>query len=232
MASQTRSVQFTSIPPVLEYYQGEELPQWRIAPNRGNDIFTYDGDDLQEGIEKLEKNLKQIKDEGSAAIYVLTITDGNKEQSAGIRFREYSENYVPGLVGGAMVGNEIISMLRAQEKKIQELSTKIDELEGEDETEPQSNDDALGAIARLLENPFVTGFLSKVLDGSAKPKQAIAGVPGVESENLTEDQKIETALRILRQHDERLGDHLIKLARIASNSPAKFKNLIGLLSLY
>lgn len=230
MSSVKQSIQFRSVKAILEYYRESELPCWEISHNK-QPIYEYDNDDMTEGENKLEGNLETLKKEGGAGIYALTIFSDQKKRCVGFRFKEYSDEYVPGIVGGASVSNEILSLLRSQETELKELRKRITEME---EEEDDDDNDGLGSIGELLKNPLIAGFLEGLLKQNNTPGQRAATLSGVPGAGIkqTDEQRIEAAIEILKKYDTNLPAHLEKLARIAQNNPPKFKNLIGLLSLY
>lgn len=232
--SAKKSIQFRSIPLIMEYYREYELPCWEILHDKVP-IFRYDEDDQEVGAEKLQHKLNMLKKEGSAGIYTLRLyADGNDSLSCGFRLNEYSENYLPGVSGGLAGGyNEIMSELNAMKEEIK----KLQEDEDDDDDEGMAG---LGQIGTLLENPIVqtllAGVLQKFLPGQQQPQDQDQARPGMHAINgviinpQDQDQKINQAIATLKQYDTQLGDHLLKLARIAETKPAKFKNLLMMLT--
>lgn len=231
--SQAKTIQFKSIENIIAWYgEDDNLIEWTIAYGKEPPVFQYRGEDKTEGTEKLRTNLVAMYNDRSAAIYTIRLHEGDEIiLSCNFRLHDHSELYVPGMIGGATANNEIISMLKAQEKQMEAISKRLNDLEGEDEDDEDEDTGQLGAIGKVLENPFVQGFLSKLFDtGLNQQQQKPAAISGV-FDSDTQDQKISKAISILKQHDEKLGDHLLKLASIAQNNPTKFKSLISTLIL-
>jgi hypothetical protein len=234
--SAKKSIQFRSVPLIMEYYREYELPCWEILHDKVP-IFRYDDDDQEMGAEKLQHKLNMLKKEGSAGIYTLRLYgDGNESLSCGFRLNEYSENYLPGVAGGVPAAyNEIMSELNAMKEEIKKLQDEDD-----DDDEGMAG---LGQIGTLLENPLVqtllAGVLQKFLPGQPQQQPqdqdparpgGLHAINGVIINPQDQDQKIAQAIAALKQYDTQLGDHLLKLARIAETKPAKFKNLLMMLT--
>jgi hypothetical protein len=56
------------------------------------------------------------------------------------------------------------------------------------------------------------------------PVTSMAGIA------IDEAAALEKAIEILSKHDEYIGQHLLKLAKIAENNPAQFNMLISMLN--
>lgn len=231
--SAKKSIQFRSIPLIIEYYREYELPCWEIQHDKVP-IFRYDGDDTVEGEEKLQHKLNMLKKEGSAGIYTLTLYgDGADKLACGFRLNEYSDNYIPGVAGGVPAYNEIMSELNA-------LKAEMKKMREDDEDEDEDGMAGLGQIGTLLENPVVQTLLAGVLT-KVFPQQSqqpghdvnpggLHAINGVIINPQEQEQKISQALFILKKYDTQLGDHLLKLARLAETNPAKFKSLLMMLT--
>lgn len=228
--SQARTIQFKKIPLILEYYEDEDFTSWQIK--HGKEVhFSYSDEDKIAGSEKLKKVLGNLYSEGSSAIYTLRIYDDENEMCCNFRLHDHSELYVPGVVGGMPAQNEILSLLRAQEKQLEAMNERLKELEDDDEDDDEGEGEGLGSIGGLLANPFVQGFLGKLFDSGLKDQPTKPAAISGAFDSETQEQKISRAIAILKQHDEKLGDHLLKLASIAQSNPTKFKSLISTLIL-
>lgn len=233
--SQAKSIQFKSVEAIVAWYSEEDAPDnWKIAYGKEPPVFQYNGDEKTDGIEKLRRNLNQMFAERSAAIYTIQLFEGDKAvMSANFRLHDHSDLYVPGVPGGIGGTGEMISILRNLEKQNELITQRLDKLEEDDkdDDDDDTDDQGLGQINNFLNNPFVQGFLGKLFDGGLGQKQqkppAISGI----NENATQQEKINQAIEILKAHDDKLGDHLLKLASIAKSNPEKFKSLISTLIL-
>ena len=101
----------------------------------------------------------------------------------------------------------------------------LEDDEEEEEEEPETN-----VLTGLLNNPQMQSMLMGVLANIMTPSkpQAVAGVREI-SENSDENQKIETALEVLKANTPNLGDKLLKLADMATNNPGQYQMLIKML---
>ena len=66
-------------------------------------------------------------------------------------------------------------------------------------------------------------FLGKILAPKMSNQMALAGIPE------EQDEKILLAVNILKQHDECLGDDLIKLSEMAVTNNGQFNFLLSML---
>lgn len=102
----------------------------------------------------------------------------------------------------------------------QKLSSMMEE---EEEEESVSG---IEQINEIMKNPVVQqliGIIAGKISGNNNGQTGLAGIPA------EQDQKIEQALQILKTLDPLVGDHLLALAVIARDQPAKYQMAIGLL---
>jgi hypothetical protein len=104
-----------------------------------------------------------------------------------------------------------------------------DDEEIADQAEPKS------VIGALMDNPqiqgalagAVTAWLSKIMMPAGQP-YAVAGVPEVTDTDADQD-RIDAAIEILAAYDNKLADHLEKLAVMAQTDTDKFNFLLTML---
>lgn len=108
-----------------------------------------------------------------------------------------------------------------------------DNEETEEEVEEQMQpNNILGALVSnpQIQTAIATGMVN-LLGNFLKPNgqpTAVAGVPIDDDENDS-DQRINAAIEILKVHDDKLPEHLEKLATMAENNPQQFKGLLNFL---
>jgi RNA processing factor Prp31 len=197
-------------------------------------VLFRSGEDIEEGLAMLEEVLKLI--EHSNATYTLKTFE--KEGKASVRIKENTpcdgsfnfklleqDEYVERRNErfGAHGGNAMQSRLGALEAKIAELEL-VDE-----EEKPKSITDKIGAM--FLEEPekippMIAAIQSLVymITGKSQPAQT-AAIGSIPDDN---DAQINQALEILKQHDDKLGEHLMKLASIAQSDKAAWTMLINM----
>lgn len=123
-------------------------------------------------------------------------------------------------------------MFEAIEKLTAEVATlKAQQIEDEEEeAEPVENEMQNNFLGAILNNDqmksvlagVVANMASKFLSGTAAPT-ALAGT------DVTSQDRINTAIAVLSRHDDKLPEHLEKLALMAENETMKFKMLLGML---
>lgn len=225
---------------VLEFYSNQKGAPYKIvrSVNPAADAYiceVYEGKNKDEGYQQLEKWLTTINKNDTK--YCIVVTNGTKTTNAIFELNEQITKHVAGITQ-THTDPALLHLLNQQSEKLNELTSKINALEA-DEDEPGPT-----GIAGILTNehyaPFIAAIGGKVLDildGLAtkyKTKtingmnynqpSGIAGIP-----EQDEIKKIESAIAILMQYDNNLGDHLTKLANMAQNETAKFNMLIKML---
>jgi hypothetical protein len=237
--SLSKSVQFTSVDGVVNNYTEQGIPDFALF-NGKQMLSRYNGGDLQEGADILEKIIRGYDASRSMAVYTVCLYDRDPKQktlaiksttpydvSFNFRFHTQSEEYISGLGGHP---REIFPLWQ---KQLEELKQEIKELREEREdllAEIQERDAVpagnLDAITGLLNNPMVAGLIGKLL-GTPATAPALSGP----DQPQAEEEKLSRALEILVQADPLIGTHLLKLATVAVNDRAKFANLIAMLDL-
>lgn len=206
---------------------------------KGKDLlFSYNVDDTEGSYNFLAENLTAAEENGNRDILKIKfhpekekkfITDSTPV--TGTLFvrvcpwdpQEYRNN-LPMIMGP--VNNEILNKLTAMESRL----NAMDEEQEEEEAEIGATgmEGAIGKVESLLNNPIIqkiaaspmfNNLLSGLFGSNPVTQGSIAGIPN--------DEKINQAIEILKQHDDNIADDLYKLAMIAKNNPAMFNMLIN-----
>lgn len=212
-------------------------------------IFKFDaaeGEDIEEGATQLEEALDLIQD--SVAIFTLKVFEdlqgkirSNTPDAGAFNFRLS----IPDETGGDGHGwkNELFSRLNGIEKRLDER-----EEEEEEDAEDFLNSPVVGKIAGILGNPalqpiltnLLTAWLPKIFPpGSAAAANAQQTAVAVSSALQLQgaamagaahpDQQLQDAIAALKSVDPLLGYHLVRLAKIATEKPAQYDILVGML---
>jgi hypothetical protein len=125
-------------------------------------------------------------------------------------YAQRQQNYV------GNYNNAVLSRLEAIEKKIS------DDENDQDETENQPQ-----GLSGIVNNPefqsMIVSYIGAIVDRLIPIKKQSVAINGFE------DNKLETALTILKKHDPELENDLMILADMAENNPGQFKFLLSML---
>lgn len=224
------SVQFKGLESVLAAYENRNVPAWSLWQGK-QFMFKYEGTDIAEGAQILSDTLEMLA-RSSNAIYTLkiyeeltggkiksnTADDGSFNFKLDIDTQEISVQQY----GSIRQRNEVLERLEA-------IENRITEREQQDQEAPPAN--SLGMIGELLQlpavqpliQPLLSNILGKIMGSKAPatgmPAAAISGIEGGLNDAISE----------LQQADGNLPAHLSKLAAIAKNDPATFKQLLLML---
>jgi len=125
------------------------------------------------------------------------------------------------------INNAVTSRLAAIEQK-------LDEAEDYEEEKP---DGLMGKIGNILINEpekipvYLNAFQALVsfLTGKPMVNEPLPVISGIPGEADGEQLKIEQAIILLKPHDKKLGDHLLKLAEMAESDKASFSMLVNMI---
>jgi len=223
---------------VLHWFEtNAEHPYYSVWQSK-NLLFQNSADDMDVALQKLNDNISAAEQNGYNEVMILKlhpkkekngyVTD-KSEVIASFSFRPAElTNYVPvNQFQNSLPTNAILEKLNGIESRMAALETEEDDEIEQEEEKPKG---VAGILDNLLQNEqiqmalagIVTNFIGKMMPQNTN-NIALAGIP------VEQDEKILAALEILKQHDELLGDDLIKLSEMAVNNNAQFKFLLSML---
>jgi hypothetical protein len=223
-----QSVHFWGKANVLAAYRSLEIPAWSLWQGSQMLPFKYEGDEVDEGAEKLLATFNAMT-ESTNALYTLKVYETlpkdkkiskSTPDHGAFNFRLNLE--MQGLnqqqLQSVTSRTQLESELAAMKLELAELREQLDE-------EPETNDpDMWEKINGLLEKPAVVGAINRIFKLDIQPRAATIGnVPVVGEEKLIE------AIEILKQHDPRITEHMWKLALMAQQKPNNFQFLLSTL---
>ncbi len=238
MATASLSVQFRDPEDLAMFYRDEGIPAFAIKQRNALN-FKYEGDSMDEGLEKLVGLFKIMVKNKTAAIYTLCqynsfgdeITDKTPASlSNNFRFNEYGEAI--GFAGSGDGG--IAQQLKDMRAEIKALREEREEGDG----------NKLGVIGEILSmdavQPVVMAIAGLIADkiaqaggggnspqhGPAGELKRVSGIPGIKS-NWKDDPEVMRSLDTLNDKLDDFPELMGKLARIALNSPLKFALFVG-----
>lgn len=226
---------------VLRAYRFNKVPAWGLFLGK-EPMFSYEGDDLEEGAEMLEAVIDNLVEFMSMGTYQLRVY---RDIKAGITNRtEYNFSFRFQLLDDEEYDR------RNPNKTILALQKRIEELEQE---EPEPDNSAMGKIGAFLkQRPEIENFLmGKIIgwanqaftpkppmptsmagftnmDTTQQPGPQPAGPTSAELYNrLSPDEraKFDQAAYILLGTDPHIGTHLMKLATLLQTNPATYEAL-------
>lgn len=240
----------------IKFFSEQELPFFIITDAK-NIVCIAKNDKIDEvpaAAEKLRSTLKNFDTDSRSVykIYCFAEVPAAGFKGAPKKIIEQSEHdicfdfcaYQP----GASVGGEDAAYNKAlwkveRELKEREQAERLERIEAlltqrQIEDEAESDEDIAeqmqpkSIVGALFEHPQIQGalagavaaWLSKITMPAAAP-YAVAGVPG-QADALT---RIDAAISTLSAYDDKLAEHLEKLANMAVNDTNKFKFLLTML---
>jgi len=186
-------------------------------------------DDIDECIEKLKYYFDGITPDPKT-IYILKWWDEKPELNKGkisssadgsVKFVTNTNDEINEVVNGyreriGNYNNAILSRLEAIEQKIS------NDQDDQEETQPEPQ-----GLAGIVNNPefqsMIVSYIGAIVDRIIPVKKQSVAINGFE------DNKLETALSILKKHDPELESDLMLLADMAENNPGQFKFLLSML---
>ena len=211
---------------VLQFYNNQDGAAWQIFRKAyvKKDEYTFDkyeDDDKEEGALKLENALNDI-DNSNNEIYAILVYNGKSTASRLFKISGEVTKHISGINQGH-TDPALLALLNKQQEQLNELTSRFNAEDEEDE--PEQEHAILGLMKHEVYGPIIataiSGIVSKFMPAPAPT--ALAGVPD------EQEQKILQAIAILKNYDNSLGDHLLKLADIAQNNNAQFNMLLKML---
>lgn len=210
------NIQFKGMEAALEAFEMKNVDTWALY--QGRNLFHKGS-----GAAELETWLKLLK-ENTRGRYQLCVYEGKEPDQVNSK-TAHDGSFSFTLHEDAEVygSNDVATRMMEMDRRLKEIE------EGKDlEEEPT------GIIGQILNHPALETVLPMVVPrimdlifgkSNVEPVAAHATMAGVEDD----EQKLAEALRILRQADPGLPDHLTKLAKIAQEKPDQFKMLLSML---
>jgi hypothetical protein len=185
----------------------------RVSKKDDNGKYAYYGNDKDEGVELLEKYLRDLKQDGNNNKYSVHLVAAKKGFAPCITF-QFNDD-APAAVSSYRPDNEILSRLAAIENAIQ---TQPDE--DEDEDEPENNNILAGILNDPTMKNLLIGLIANVA-GSMMPKpQAVAGI----TDNETETEILQTIQKLFEK-----GVTVDDLKRLAAMDQGQITFLLSML---
>ena len=220
---------------VLHWFEtNAEHPYFSVWDTKKTILFQNSADDMDVAVQKLSENITAAEQNGYNDVLILKlhpkkeksgyVTD-KSETIASFTFRPVElPQYQP--YNQYQQNNSSNAIL----EKLTGIESRLNAIEEEEEEVEQPKGIA-GYVETLLQNEqiqsamagIVTNFLGKILAPKMSNQMALAGIPE------EQDEKILLAINILKQHDECLGDDLIKLSEMAVTNNGQFNFLLSML---
>lgn len=210
---------------VMQFYNNQEGAAWQIfrKANIKKDDYCfekYEDEDKEEGAEKLENALNDI-DNNNSEIYAIIVNNGKNTASRIFKVNSEVTRHISG-INQTATDPALLALLNKQQEQLNELTSRFN---AEDEDDSDDKSGMMGLINHELYGPMIatviSGIVTRLMPATAPT--ALAGVP------TEQDEKINQAITILKNYDNSLGDHLLKLADIAQNNNAQFNMLLKML---
>jgi hypothetical protein len=217
---------------VLDCFTSEGLPYYAIMDSKAIFSSNRNNDDIDEAADKLKRELLAFEqnknsDDLTIKVFEKPFRDANKEDGAATRYVRLFDEYV-GYLGRVenTQNDRMMQILETINTRLAALET-VEEDE-DDEEEVKQDTGLMGLIDTALKSEEMKGMLINGFMGLAnkfiQPKTtALAGIPE------EQDAKIAQAIETLKQHDNILGDDLLKLAIIAEQDNGQFNFLLSML---
>lgn len=223
------AVQFYGQDAVIMAAKNRDCPRWAMFSGR-QFLFKHEGTDPENSLNFLDEILSTLDKSGSVATYTLKFYEEpgkikeNTPCDGSFNFRlvEEEERQQRRVLYNQMP-SEIMKRLDAIEAR------QIAQEEEDDEDEEPQPNTLNGVLVGLLKEPAkieqMIGLAKMIFGGKSAPA-GIGNIPAQPPAEGAEDQKIAEAIAILKANDPRLGDHLLKLAAIATSNKASFDFLL------
>lgn len=222
------AVQFYGRDSVIKAAENKDCSRWGIFSGK-QFLFKYEGETMEESIQFLEEILDALVQSQTGATYTIKffespgkITEKRECDGGSFNFKLIAAEEYNSRSLAFSTAPDLNKRLSRIEEALEKMMA-ADELEEEEEEEQPST--VMGLINGVLQNPEQMQNIiavAKAIFSPAKPAQ-VAGIPG------DQDKQIQEAIEILKAKDPALGDHLTKLAKIATEDPFTWKFLISTL---
>lgn len=231
-------MRFKNIDDILEWFADEGSPNYIVWTKDGicarGTFKTTD-----EAADKLAKDLQRVSADEFGTHYTVSVSDKPIQSDTKKKDLVYcifiSPKKESTTEGGniASGGNWLYQELKHTQQQLQAAHDEIirlrteQESDDDEELEAGTETNTGGILGSLMSSPQVQAaivpFLAGLLSPEPKQPQAMAGV------DTEQTDKIKKAVTTLLKYDDKLGDHLQKLAAIAQNDTKQFSFLISML---
>jgi hypothetical protein len=243
------TVQFRGVEAVVEAYRLNKIGPWAILC--GKTIVAaceaVDTDDVDAGGDQLQDFLDSMKKHGTEGRYMLQVyklKQGQEIDPATKPYRGFYFTLFENKFEGSNSENGVYQLIKKMDERLDRLEAEKEAgVEAGEGMEGKGFMGKIGSMAEgLIANPRVQeaiaigamNFIRKTFNmGNSLPGK-VAGVekPDDESDSLlTQEQvdKVHVALSRLSRVDAKLGDNLLKVARIAETDKGKYDMAIKFL---
>lgn len=239
-----RAVQFKRADEVVQAYVNRKVPAFAIYCGK-QFLFWESPANLEEGERALEEYLQLLEKAQGSGIYSLVLYEdvepgdrirSNMPYDGSFNF-QFRENYGQYSQRPDFSENrEILSKLEAMQMEIQSLKEEKDEEVNEDAIGRVLNNPVIQRLPEILQSlPEVIGAI-KAMFRSENPapmravpgehdipaSQKISGIVFKDPNNMTDDEKLQEAIRILREKTKDLPALLYKLAMLSIKNPIQY----------
>jgi len=217
---------------VLDWFTNEGLPYYAIMDSKAIFSSNRNNDDIDEAADKLKRELLAFEQNKNSDILTIKVfekpfRDAKKEDGAATRYVRLFDEYV-GYMGRVenVQNDRMMQILETINARLAALETVEEDEEEEEEVKQDTG--LMGLVDTALKSEqmkemLINGFMG-LANKFIQPKTtALAGIPE------EQDAKIAQAIELLKQHDNILGDDLLKLASIAEQDNGQFNFLLSML---
>lgn len=243
------AVQIRGAKNVIAAYKSNEAASFAIFC--GKDLLTkYQGEDLEEGSEKLGEFVEVIRQAGSGALYQLRQFDEQVKRITNETPWDYSFRFKV-CESESEEGGPVYNGLRQEVAELKALVLAQQQMEDEEEDEPQTvGGGIIGMINTVLAKPEIQHMLMQKIGSwftgvmhPGQPAAAMGSVPmpdvmdastarmeeALEALPEPDRIKLDQAIRTLIILDPNVATNLSKIAAILQSDPNKYKMFASML---
>jgi hypothetical protein len=214
---------------VLVWFNNQPGTDWRLHRQyntKKNETIVNGSLDLskEEEYERLAEQLDSLDNGFNNGTYTLVVDNGKYPAQLYFKITQAGEvtKHISG-INQTQTDPALLALLNKQQEQLNELTSRLNA--DDDEMEDEKEKGLMGLINHDVYGPLIataiSGIVSKLMPAPAPT--ALAGIPD------EQQQKVNQAIEILKNYDNYLGDHLMKLADIAQNNNAQFNMLLKML---
>jgi hypothetical protein len=213
---------------VLVWFNNQPGTDWRLHRQyntKSKDNIINGSLDLskEEESERLAETLDSLDNGYNNGTYTLVVDNGKYPAQMYFKITQAGEvtKHISG-INQTQTDPALLALLNKQQEQLNELTSRLN---ADEEMEDEKEKGLMGLINHDVYGPLIataiSGIVSKLMPAPAPT--ALAGIPD------EQQQKVNQAIEILKNYDNNLGDHLLKLADIAQNNNAQFNMLLKML---